>query len=98
MWKTINLTNASPDQYLSFNGRGSLFTDGTLDSGTVRIYVAGQSQNNGPKVYSSGFIYEMDATTKTADVPSGNYKFSLVGDNGSGDVTIYYSGQKVSVS
>lgn len=98
MWRTFNITNANPDFFISFNGRGSVFVDGNLDSGVVRLYVSSQDVNNGVKTYSTGFIYELNTSVKTADIPSGSYKFSLVGDNGSGDVTVYYADQKIIVS
>lgn len=97
MWRTFNLTTAAPNSGHAFNGRGSIYAEGTFGGGAINIHLVAQNEQNGPKQTSTGAVRTIDGTNVSdADLPSGEYQISLVGSTG-GDVTVYYNDQDENV-
>lgn len=92
-WQTVNLTAANLTANVSFRGRGTIYAEGTFDSGTIGAHLLLKG-TDGKYTASTGFINTaIDGTVKTADLPAGDYQLTIAGGMGSEDVTVYYNDQ-----
>lgn len=88
MWKKIPLSTSTNVIDIGFVGRGSIFVEGSFGGGTIQVKLKTDTGQ-----LSTGFAYELDgADLSSVDVPSGLYRFELVGSTGA-TVDIWYNDQ-----
>ena len=93
-WEKFTLTTADNVQRIAFNGRGSIYVEGTFGGGTVQVKPVTINPSTNVKEVSTGFLDDaIDGTTiKSKDVPSGLYAIELNGSTGA-SVDVYVNNQ-----
>lgn len=93
-WKITNLTSSATSFDVSFNGRGSIYAEGTFGGGTIQIKPIAADDKYGAKTVATGFIDSAidGSVVKSRDVPSGTYRVILVGSTGA-SVNVFHRDQ-----
>lgn len=99
MWKKITLTTAANTRRIAFQGRGSIYAEGTFGSGAVQLHIVYREESGSAPVVSTGFIDSAidGSTIKSIDCPAGEYQLNLAGSTGA-TVDVYINGQTDLVS